>query len=85
MAFVGADLRVRPFDDHRTIETHPHPALWATFPLAGGRLGDGETESFRHGCAAVGSSAALRMRRTPCGCCAVPPPFDKGGCPLSHG
>ena len=27
----------------------------------------------RHGCAVVGSFAALRMRRTPCGCCAVPP------------
>ena len=27
----------------------------------------------RHGCAVVGSFAALRMRRTPCGCCAMPP------------
>ena len=27
----------------------------------------------RHGCAVVGSFAALRMRRTPCGCFAMPP------------
>ena len=33
----------------------------------------GGAESLRHGCAAVGSFAALRMRRTPCGCCAMPP------------
>ena len=39
-------------------------------PLEGGRLRDVGSESFRHGCAAVGSFAALRMRRTPCGCCA---------------
>ena len=39
MAFVGADLCVRPHDDHYTHDSHPHPALRATFPLGGGRLG----------------------------------------------
>ena len=48
-----------------------------TFPLEGGRLRDVGSESFRHGCAAVGSFAALRMRRTPCGCCA--PRNDRKG------
>ena len=39
-----ADTEVRPYgksrwlDDHRTNDTHPHPALRATFPLGGGRL-----------------------------------------------
>ena len=30
---------VRPHDDHYTHDSHPHPALRATFPLGGGRLG----------------------------------------------
>ena len=58
-------------------------------PLEGGRLRDVGPESFRHGCAAVGSFAALRMRRTPCGYCAVPPspiPFvPSGHFPLIRG
>ena len=33
MAFVGADLCVRPHDDHYTHDSHPHPALRATFPI----------------------------------------------------
>ena len=53
----------------------------ATFSPAGRRLWPFRRERsnvdgvplIRHGCAVVGSFAALRMRRTPCGCFAMPP------------
>ncbi len=37
MAFVGADLCVRPFDDRCTHETHPHPSRLAPCHLPPGR------------------------------------------------